>query len=171
MLYKEEISRSLGSLFDFHSFVPNTLVKDGPSSHEDQNDIGTSCFAGPKEVGAVNSPAMDLVHASLSPCSPNSADLGTFCPPGHEEVGVETPLCEKVLTSPTPSISSASDRPTTDRAPHLMVQVKEEVLNDGDQDADKEKEERRQGQGNIFQQWGKSIAKLVHSWHRKLGRE
>ncbi|KAL2635857.1 hypothetical protein R1flu_007336 [Riccia fluitans] len=69
------------------------------------------------------------------------------------------------------------------QASPLMVQVKEEVLSDGDQDANKDDElnhaketevlnmEARDKGTSSSSDKGKSIINLVHSWHSKLNRE
>ncbi|KAL2652321.1 hypothetical protein R1flu_020449 [Riccia fluitans] len=72
-MYEEDISGSFGSPFDFDISVSNIPVRDGPSSH------GTSCNAGPEEVGAINNPAVDNILASPSLSIPNNADRGKSC--------------------------------------------------------------------------------------------
>ncbi|KAL2628755.1 hypothetical protein R1flu_013441 [Riccia fluitans] len=111
MLYKVYIFGSLGSPFDYGTSVPNSPVVQGPSSHGGLNDNSTSCPAGPEEVATIESPPIDHVPCYPSPNNPD-ADCGNSCPCGPVEVGVETPIVEKVLGSPSPRVPSAPIRST-----------------------------------------------------------
>ncbi|KAL2633481.1 hypothetical protein R1flu_004960 [Riccia fluitans] len=106
MLYKEDISKSLSSPFVYGTSEPNSPVVQEPSSCGSLNDAGTSCLAGPEEIGAIESLLRDHVPCSPSLSNPD-ADCSNSCLRRHDEVGIETPVIEKVPASPTPRVLSA----------------------------------------------------------------
>ncbi|KAL2612439.1 hypothetical protein R1flu_024131 [Riccia fluitans] len=112
MLYKEDIFGSLGSLFDYSTSVSNSPLVGVPSSHGGLNDAGTSYLAGPEEVGTINNLPIDHVPCSPSPSNPNNADHGKSCPGRLEEVSIQTPIFDKVPTSPSPRVPSVLALPT-----------------------------------------------------------